>query len=129
MPEKRAGMMLWDKFVRALLKKRQSKSCRVNLLLTLFAGLLVMVGQVVPAYADPYRAPLPSQAGMHVSGTVRYVGDGDGLCVGCSADPNKRIEVRLADNDASELSQSSGRAARTAPRRIALHLEIRCIAE
>lgn len=62
-----------------------------------------------PARADPCEGRLPSQPGQQFSGTVRYVGDGDGLCVGNSNDPNTWIEVRLADFDAPELHAPDGR--------------------
>lgn len=95
----------------------------------LFAGMLVIFCPLAPAYADPCRAPLPSHAGMQFSGTVRYVGDGDGICVGRTADPNEWIEVRLADFDAPEVHQPGGTAARAALERIALHREVLCTAE
>jgi endonuclease YncB( thermonuclease family) len=66
---------------------------------------------------------------VRFSGTVRYVGDGDGLCVGRTVDPNEWIEVRLADFDAPELHQSGGAAAKAALESIALHREITCAAE
>lgn len=39
------------------------------------------------ASADPCTAPLPSHSGDRFAGTVRYVGDGDSLCVGASSNP------------------------------------------
>ena len=36
------------------------------------------------ALADPCEAPLPRRAGETFSGAVRYVGDGDSLCIGAS---------------------------------------------
>ena len=60
---------------------------------------------------------------------VRYVGDGDGLCVGRTTDPNEWIEVRLADFDAPELHQAAGAAAKAALERIALHREVTCTTE
>lgn len=65
-----------------------------------------------PASADPCKAPLPKRAGEVFSGPVRYVGDGDGLCVGPTSDPNSWIEVRLADFDAPELDSPGGREAK-----------------
>ncbi len=64
------------------------------------------------ALADPCEGRLPSRAGETFSGVVRYVGDGDGLCIGPSTDPSTWIEVRLSDFDAPELNQTGGRAAR-----------------
>jgi len=48
------------------------------------------------ARADPCEAPLP-RFGESFVGVVRYVGDGDSLCVGPTLDPTSWIEVRLAD--------------------------------
>src|SRR4051812_33280850 len=64
-----------------------------------------------PARADPCRAPLPRQ-GSTFAGDVRYIGDGDSLCVGPGPDPATWIEVRLADFYAPELHEEGGRAAR-----------------
>lgn len=43
---------------------------------------------------------------------VRYVGDGDSLCLGPTTDPATWIEVRLGDFDAPELHSPTGRADR-----------------
>lgn len=93
------------------------------------AGMLVPFCSVAPAYADPCKAALPSQAGARFSGTVQYVGDGDGLCLGRTADPNEWIEIRLADFDAPEIHQPGGMEAKAALERVALHREITCTAE
>ena len=61
------------------------------------------------ARADPCHGRLPSQPNQQFSSTVRYVGDGDSLCVGTSHDPATWLEVRLADFDAAELIESNGR--------------------
>lgn len=95
----------------------------------LLSGVLVFLCQVVPAYADPCKAPLPAQAGVQFSGTVRYVGDGDSLCVGKTADPNAWIEVRLADFNAPELHEDRGAQGKVALERIALHREVTCTTE
>lgn len=92
-------------------------------------GALVTVFSAAPAYADPCEAPVPLQAGVQFSGLVRYVGDGDGLCVGRTSDPDEWIEVRLADFDAPELHTPGGRAAKAALERLALRREITCTAE
>lgn len=97
--------------------------------LIILGGMLVVVCPIAPAYADPCKAPLPFQAGAQFFGTVRYVGDGDGLCVGRTTDPNEWIEVRLADFDAPEVHRPGGAAARAALERIALHREVSCTAE
>ena len=64
------------------------------------------------ARADPCEGRLPSRAGETFSGLVRYVGDGDSLCLGPTNDPSTWIEVRLSDFDAPELNSPTGRAAR-----------------
>jgi len=95
----------------------------------LLAGALASLCSAAPAYADPCEAPLPTQPGVRFSGTVRYVGDGDGLCVGKTADPSEWIEVRLADFDAPELHQAAGVAAKATLKRIALHRRVTCTTE
>ena len=77
-----------------------------------------------PAHADPCEGPLPPRAGVHFSGLVRYVGDGDGLCVGRTADPNEWIEVRLADFNAPELHAPGGPAAKAVLERLVLQREV-----
>ncbi len=100
-------------------------SCRPLFL----AGLLAAITVAAPAYADPCEAPLLSRADVQFSGTVRYVGDGDGLCVGRTSNPNEWIEVRLADFNAPELHRPGGAAAKTALERIALRREVICTTE
>ncbi len=74
-----------------------------------------------PAAADPCKAipdkgPAPAwiKPGARFSGVVRYIVDGDGLCVGKTADPGTWVEVRLADFDAPEMQTAEGRAAKSA---------------
>ncbi len=93
--------------------------------LSALVGMLVIISG--PAVADPCTAPLP-RPGQQFSGTVRYVGDGDGLCVGTSPDPTTWIEVRLADFFAPELNQIGGREAKAALERIAKGQEAECVA-
>lgn len=76
----------------------------------LAAGLLLVAP--VAAHADPCEGPLPARAGETFSGVVRYVGDGDSLCLGPSTDPSTWIEVRLSDFDAPELHSPTGPAVR-----------------
>lgn len=64
-----------------------------------------------PALADPCVGALP-ESGTAFSGIVRYVGDGDGLCLGPANRPDRWIEVRLADFNAPELSEPGGAAAK-----------------
>lgn len=80
------------------------------------------------AHADPCEGELPRQAGENFSGTVRYIGDGDSLCIGQSSDPSTWIEVRLADFNAPELNAEGGRVARSTLERIALGRQAQCVA-
>lgn len=77
------------------------------------------------AFADPCTAPLP-KAGTEFSGPVRYVGDGDSLCVGATADPRTWVEVRLADFYAPELKAPQGRRAKAALSQLALGRRLDC---
>jgi len=74
--------------------------------------LAFIVAVPAAAQADPCEGRLPSRAGETFSGVVRYVGDGDSLCVGHASDPGTWIEVRLSDFNAPELHSPTGRAAR-----------------
>lgn len=77
--------------------------------------LLILVGLLLApaiARADPCEGRLPDRAGATFSGVVRYVGDGDSLCLGPNSDPATWIEVRLSDFDAPELHSPTGRADR-----------------
>lgn len=89
----------------------------------LIAGAAMAISTAVPAHADPCEGRLPSRPSATFAGTVRYVGDGDGLCVGQTADPNEWIEVRLADFNAPELNVPDGPAAKAALERLALKRE------
>lgn len=74
--------------------------------LTLFAG---------PAFADPCEARVSGyKPGATVAGVIRYVGDGDGLCIGPGDDPTTWTEIRLADFYAPELNEPGGRQAKAA---------------
>lgn len=64
-----------------------------------------------PALADPCEGALPAK-GTTFTGIVRYVGDGDGLCVGPAGRPDRWIEVRLGDFYAPELHEAGGRDAK-----------------
>ncbi|HWW26063.1 MAG TPA: nuclease [Caulobacter sp.] len=61
----------------------------------------------VSALADPCVAPLPRPS-TTFSGIVRYIGDGDSLCVSMTSDPRTWIEVRLGDFSAPELREAAG---------------------
>lgn len=80
------------------------------------------------AWADPCEGALPRRAGETFSGQVRYIGDGDSLCVGNSTDPSTWIEVRLADFNAPELHAEGGAAARTALEQLAMGENAQCVA-
>jgi len=77
--------------------------------------------------ADPCTAPLPP-LGTSFSGTVRYVGDGDSICVGDSGVASTWIEVRVADFYAPELHSSGGPKAKAVMERIAMGRFVQCTA-
>jgi endonuclease YncB( thermonuclease family) len=79
------------------------------------------------ALADPCTAPLPPP-GTSFSGTVRYVGDGDSICVGNSGNPATWIEVRVADFYAPELHSAGGPQAKAAMERVAMGRSLQCVA-
>jgi micrococcal nuclease len=79
------------------------------------------------ALADPCTAKLP-KSGTVFTGTVRYVGDGDSLYIGNSANPKTWIEVRIADFYAPELNSPGGKAAKSALQRITMGKPLHCTA-
>jgi endonuclease YncB( thermonuclease family) len=79
------------------------------------------------AQADPCTASLPSP-GTNFSGQVRYVGDGDSLCIGPSSDSGTWIEVRIADFYAPELHTPDGPKAKVTLERIAMGRSASCTA-
>lgn len=89
-------------------------------------ALIAAACAAAPALADPClaipdRGPAPVfRPGQTFAGTVRYIGDGDSVCVGTGVDPRTWLEVRLADFSAPELSEPGGRQARSAMSSIAL---------
>jgi endonuclease YncB( thermonuclease family) len=91
-------------------------------------ALAAVLGLAGPALADPCEAALPKQ-GATFAGVVRYVGDGDSLCVGPGSDPATWIEVRLADFYAPELHGPGGAAAKQTLSRIALNQRVVCRAQ
>lgn len=90
-------------------------------------GIACLLGMLwsVPANADPCKGELP-KAGTHFSGTVRYVGDGDGVCVGPAGHPEKWIEVRLGDYYAPELRDRGGVEAKRQLVRLVMGRVISC---
>lgn len=93
--------------------------------LLISAGLLLLPAV---AHADPCEGRLPERAGEVFAGLVRYVGDGDSLCLGNTADPAAWIEVRLSDFDAAELHSPTGRADRDRLFRVVGRRRIDCVA-
>jgi len=89
-----------------------------------FAAVMFWAGN---AFADPCEAALPAKAGSVFTGTVHYVVDGDGICIGTSSDPNTWIEVRLADFDAPEMSTDEGRSAKDEMTRLAKGKQADCV--
>ncbi len=80
------------------------------------------------ALADPCTAELPRRAGAEFSGMVRYVGDGDSLCVGETDDPTTWIEVRVADFNAPELHAPDGRRSKGILESVAMGRVAQCTA-
>ncbi|MBC6983794.1 thermonuclease family protein [Caulobacter sp. 17J80-11] len=74
-------------------------------------GAVLSLASCGVASADPCTAKLPP-AGTTVQGEVRYIGDGDSLCIGRTSDPAEWIEIRLADFNAPELSEEGGQEAK-----------------
>lgn len=72
-----------------------------------FAATCMLSAWASPALADPCEGALPAK-GVNFSGVVRYVGDGDGLCIGPAGRPERWIEIRLADFYAPELREPGG---------------------
>ena len=78
-----------------------------------------------PTLADPCEGVLPAK-GTAFTGVVRYVGDGDGLCVGPAGRPDRWIESRLSDFYAPELNEPGGIAAKRRLERIAMGKVLSC---
>lgn len=77
------------------------------------------------ARADPCTGPLPAR-GTVFSGVVRYVGDGDSLCIGPKGKPDRWVEVRLADFNAPELNEPGGRRAKALLREVVMGQALVC---
>ena len=88
------------------------------------------LGLASPALADPCEAPVTGYApGAKVAGKIRYVVDGDGICVGAGSDPRTWTEIRLADFYAPETSTPAGQAAAAAMSRMVMGKTAECIAQ
>lgn len=93
--------------------------------LLISAALLVAPTAARP---DPCEGRLPGRVGEPFAGIVRYVGDGDSLCLGNTTDPAAWIEVRLSDFDAAELHSPTGRADRERLSRVVGRRRLDCTA-
>jgi len=93
--------------------------------LPVLLAALIASAWASPALADPCEGALPAK-GTTFSGVVRYVGDGDGLCVGPENRPDRWIEVRLSDFYAPELNEPGGQAAKRRLERIAMGKTLTC---
>ena len=78
-----------------------------------------------PALADPCEGALPAK-GTAFSGVVRYVGDGDSLCVGPAGRSDRWIEIRLAAFYAPELNEPGGINAKRRLKRVAMGKVLTC---
>ena len=96
--------------------------------LLLFLLPLAMLAWPSDSNADPCEGRLPSRPGEAFGGIVRYVGDGDSLCVGRTNDPGEWIEVRLADFDAPELREPEGARSRDILSRLSRGRAVECTA-
>jgi endonuclease YncB( thermonuclease family) len=95
---------------------------------TILVTSLLSLAPATTAQADPCEGRLPTRHGETFGGTVRYVGDGDSLCVGQTSNPNDWIEVRLADFDAPELREREGRQGHEILIRLARGRQVSCTA-
>lgn len=93
--------------------------------LPIILAALVASAWASTALADPCEGALPGK-GTTFSGVVRYIGDGDGLCVGPANRPDRWIEIRLSDFYAPELNEPGGRAAKRRLERIAMGKMLTC---
>lgn len=64
--------------------------------------------------------------GARFAGQVRYVGDGDSLCIGPEDHPDRWIEIRLGDFYAPELNAPGGDAAKRRLVRLAFGKVLSC---
>lgn len=91
---------------------------------------MALLGAFVPSAvaAYPCEGRSPVRAGESFAGLMRYVGDGDSLCVGARDDPAAWIEFRIVDFDAPELRQAGGERARVRLIAVALGRHAACVA-
>ncbi len=102
----------------------------VRVALGLLLSMAATAALADPCKAIPDKGPKPAWAkpGYVVTGPVRYVGDGDSLCVGRTADPRTWVEIRLADFYAPELREPGGARAKAALERITAGRALTCTA-
>lgn len=91
---------------------------------TLLAGF-ALASAAGAALADPCEGPLP-KPGQSFAGQVRYVGDGDSLCVGSSSDPATWVEVRVENFYAPELNAPGGQEAKATLQRLVMGRTVQC---
>lgn len=96
----------------------------VRLIAVSIIGALVLCSS---ARADPCEGKLPTEAGTVFTGKVKYIVDGDGLCVGSGEDGATWIEVRTIDFSAPELNTSEGHDAKRIISDLALGKDIACV--
>lgn len=91
--------------------------------------VLAALALATPVLADPCTARVTGyKPGSVITGSVRYIGDGDGLCVGNTPDPATWTEIRIADFRSPELHEPGGKEAKRALERLALGKQVICTA-
>lgn len=98
---------------------------RLSMRFPVILAALVAGAWASPALADPCEGA-PLAKGTAFSGVVRYVGDGDGLCIGPAGRPDRWIEIRLADFYAPELNELGGMNAKRRLERVAMGKVLTC---
>lgn len=98
--------------------------------LGLVFSLVATAALADPCKAIPDKGPKPKWAkpGYVVTGQVRYVGDGDSLCVGPTRNPKTWVEIRLADFYAPELREPGGARAKATLERLTAGRVLTCTA-
>ena len=96
-------------------------------------GLALLGGAALadPCKAIPDKGSMPAylHRGATFSGSVRYVADGDSLCVAVGPTPDQWVEVRLADFYAPELSGPGGQDAKRALETLVMGKVVSCVAQ
>ena len=94
------------------------------ILAAMFVATVYVQRQGLGTQDDICDGPLPKQ-GTVFEGPVRYVADGDSLCIRTH---DGLVEVRLADFNAPEMNQTGGARAREILRQIAEGQTVECTA-